>query len=75
MIPLISSFLKTVLLVVIGNLDSVSHSPPPPGFNQRQLDTAVCFSLLEEWFVMVLMTSFDRDCGCTEVHTHLGASV
>lgn len=50
MIPLISSLLKTLLLVVIGNLDSVSHFPPLPCFNQRQLDTELCFSFAEEWF-------------------------
>ena len=51
MIPLISSLLNTLMLAVIGNPDSVSHLPPLPCFNLRQLDTALLlFHLLEEQF-------------------------
>ena len=80
MIPLIFSLLNTLMLAVIGNPDSVSHFPPLLCFNLRQLDTALCFFIYwKSSLRMILMTSFDstsrsRDCCCSSVHTHLGAS-
>ena len=80
MIPLISSLLNTLTLVVIGNPDSVSHFPPLLCFNLRQLDTALCFFIYwKSSLRMILMTGFvstsrSRDCCRSSVHTHLGAS-